>query len=148
MEKGAVAAVVAKQLHDLDGKAYELDAFCIMSNHVHTVFTPLLTESSLHERHDENGHLIFVGEYPGLSEIMHRIKGRSARECNVTLSRTGQFWEHESFDHVIRSGKLMSTITYVLNNPVKAGLVPEWRDWPWSYCRKRLAERLRQRRAN
>ena len=137
-----VAAVVARQLQELDGKAYKLDAYCVMSNHVHVVFTPLLTESSLSETFDETGHLVFVSEYPGLSKIMHSLKGRSARECNLALSRTGQFWEHESFDHVIRPGKLMATVKYVLNNPVKAGLVKDWREWRWSYCRKELYDKL------
>lgn len=137
-----VAAVVAKQLHELDGEAYKLDAYCVMSNHVHVVFTPLLTEASLREEFDETGHLVFVSEYPGLSEIMHRLKGRSARECNIALSRQGQFWEHESFDHVIRQGKLIATVKYVLNNPVKAGLVKDWREWRWTYCRKDLHDKL------
>lgn len=75
-------------------------------------------------------------------KIMHRLKGRSARECNLALSRTGQFWEHESFDHVIRQGKLIATVKYVLNNPVKAGLVKDWREWRWSYCRKELYDTL------
>ena len=142
MKDDNVAKVVAQQLSDLDGKAYKLGAFCVMSNHVHAVFTPFLTEASLHEQFDEAGHLMFVSEYPGLSQIMHRLKGRNARECNIALSRTGQFWEHESFDHVIRPGKLMSTVRYVLNNPVKAGLAKDWSDWRWSYCRRELYDRL------
>jgi hypothetical protein len=122
----------------------ELYVSCIliMWNHVHTVFTPLLTESSLHEEVNGEGHLIFASDYPGLSAIMHRLKGRSAREANIALSRSGQFWEHESFDHVVRSGKLMDTVRYVLNNPVKAGLVKGWRDWRWSYCRNDLCDKL------
>ena len=31
---------------------------------------------------------------------------------------------------------------YVLNNPVKAGLVKHWRDWRWNYCRSELAEKV------
>ena len=142
MKDERVAAVVARQIHDLDGEAYQLDAYCVMSNHVHVVFTPFLNEASLREEHDEAGHLVFVSEYPGLSKIMHSLKGRSARECNLVLSRSGQFWEHESFDHVIRAGKLMRTVKYVLNNPVKAGLVKDWREWRWSYCRKELYDKL------
>jgi REP element-mobilizing transposase RayT len=106
-----VAAMVARQIHELDGDAYKLDAYCVMSNHVHLIFAPFLNAASLHEEFDETGHLVFASEFPGLSEIMHRLKGRSARQCNLSLSRTGQFWEHESFDHVIRRGKLMRTGT-------------------------------------
>jgi REP element-mobilizing transposase RayT len=137
-----VAAMVARQIHELDGDAYKLDAYCVMSNHVHLIFAPFLNAASLHEEFDETGHLVFASEFPGLSEIMHRLKGRSARQCNLSLSRTGQFWEHESFDHVIRRGKLMRTVRYVLNNPVKAGLVKDWREWSWSYCRKELYDKL------
>ena len=81
-------------------------------------------------------------EHPSLSKIMHSLKGRSARECNLILNRKGQFWEHESFDHVIRAGKFDKTIRYVLNNPVKAGLVKHWREWPWNYCRRELSDKL------
>ena len=73
---------------------------------------------------------------------MHSVKGRSARESNLILARSGSFWEHESFDHVIRPGKFDATIKYVLNNPVKAGLAKHWREWPWNYCREELSDKL------
>ncbi len=142
MKDERVADKVAENLHRLDSDAYRLEACCVMSNHVHTVFTPFLSEAELQECFDESGHLIFVSEHPGLSRIMHSLKGRAARECNLILSRTGQFWEHESFDHVVREGKLNATIRYVLNNPVKAGLVKDWREWQWNYCRRELADGL------
>jgi hypothetical protein len=113
-----------------------------MSNHVHSVFKPFLSEEELEETFDEDGHLGFNSEYPGLARIMHLLKGRSARECNLILSRVGQFWEHESFDHVVRPGKFFDTIRYVLNNPVKAGLVKDWRKWRWNYCRSELSDKL------
>ena len=136
------AQVVADGLHKLDGDAYRLDSFSVMSNHVHTVFKPLLSEQELREKFDEDGHLTFTSEHPALSRIMHSLKGGSAYECNLVLGRNGQFWEHESFDHVVRRGKFDATIRYVLNNPVKAGLVKQWRDWPWNYCRKELSDKL------
>jgi REP element-mobilizing transposase RayT len=119
MRDERVAERVADNLHRLDGDAYRLDAYCVMSNHVHTVFKPFLSEEELHEAFDEDGHLVFISTYPGLSQIMHSLKGRSARECNLVLSRTGRFWEHESFDHVVRREKLNATVRYVLNNPVQ-----------------------------
>ena len=75
---------------------------------------------------------------------MFLLKGRSARECNKVLARSGSFWEHESFDRVIRSGKFDKTVRYVLNNPVKAGLVEDWENWRWNYCRSELVERFRK----
>ena len=63
---------------------------------------------------------------------MQSLKGNSAREGNLVLSRTGQFWEHESFDHVISKGRFRATIRYVLNNPVKAGLATTAEIYPYS----------------
>ncbi len=73
---------------------------------------------------------------------MQAIKGRSARECNLIIGRSGAFWEHESFDHVIRAGKFDQTVRYVLNNPVKIGIVEHWKDYRWSYCRQELLQRF------
>ena len=142
MRDERVADKVAENLRRLDGDAYRLDAYSVMSNHVHTIFKPFLSEQELQESFDEDGHPIFTSEYPGLSRIMHSLKGRSARECNLILSRAGQFWEHESFDHVIRPGRFNATIRYVLNNPVKAGLTKDWREWRWNYCRREVSDKL------
>ena len=77
--------------------------------------------------------LLFESDAPVLAEIMQSLKVYTARECNRALERKGQFWQHESYDHVIRLGEYNRIITYTLNNPVKAGLAKEWKDWPWSY---------------
>lgn len=138
MKNESVAETVADSLHRMDGEAYRLDAYSVMSNHVHAVFKPFLSQTDLIEMVDDARHPMVTSEHPGLAKITHSLKGRSARECNLILGRTGSFWEHESFDHVIRPGKFMATIRYVLNNPVKAGLVRHWRDWRWNYCRNEL----------
>ena len=112
MQDERVAEAVAVSLQKLDGDAYRLDAYCVMSNHVHAVFKPFLSETELRESFDENGRPIFTSEHQSLSRIMQLLKGGSSRECNRILSRTGQFWEHESFDHVVREGKFYQTIRY------------------------------------
>jgi putative transposase len=140
MQDSRVADTVAENLHRLDGDLCRLDSFSIMSNHVHTVFKPLVDEAVIEQilrSRDE-----FADQILGLSEIMHRLKGRSARECNLLLGRSGSFWEHESFDRVIRDGRFDATVRYVLNNPVKIGLVSRWEDYEWNYCRKSLIERF------
>jgi putative transposase len=123
MKDERVANAVAMSLQKLDGEAYRLDSYSVMSNHVHVVFKPFLSENDLREVLNEDGRPSFTSEHPSLSRIMQSVKGGSSRECNRILSRAGQFWEHESFDHVVREGKFYQTIKYVLNNPVKAGLV-------------------------
>ena len=141
MSVPAVAEKVSENLHRLDGDAYRLDAFSIMSNHVHIVFKPFISESEFLTLKHWDG-LNQIEEHPGLAKIMHSLKGRAARECNLLLGRIGAFWEHESFDHVIRPGKFDKTIRYVLDNPVKAGLVEPWEDWRWNYCRNEIRDRF------
>lgn len=120
----ALAQVVAEGLHYRDGRVYRLDAFSIMSNHVHMVFAPLV------EKVDLEGTPI---NYK-LSKIMQSLKRHTGRECNVLLGQQGRFWQPENYDHVIRDKKeWIQAMEYVLHNPVKAGLVSEWQDWPFNY---------------
>lgn len=114
-----VAALSGEAIRHLDGRAYDLLAYCLMPNHVHLVFTP-------RPRAD--------GRYYALAWIMQRLKGSTAYRANKVLGRQGAFWQHESYDHYIRNGReLERVIAYVLNNPVKAGLAASWDEWPWTY---------------
>jgi REP element-mobilizing transposase RayT len=116
-----VAKLVKEAIHFRDGKVYDLQAYCIMPNHV---------------------HLVFVGrnDIPTY-RILQSLKRHTARMANRALGRTGAFWQDESYDHVVRDGEeLERVLWYVLNNPVKAGLVSDWKAWPWSYCKPDLVE--------
>ena len=117
-----VADEVAASLRFLDGKQYDLDCYCIMSNHVHVVLTP---------RRDEHGG------YWSVQNIMHSLKGYTASKSNRLLGRKGPFWQHESYDHIVRDeGEWLRIRRYVIDNPVKVGLVGAWQDWEWTYCRE------------
>ncbi|MDP3912691.1 MAG: transposase [Bacteroidota bacterium] len=100
-----------------EGKRLTNHAWCIMSNHVHWVL-------SVSEK-DENGKPVF------LEDILHSVKLFTARRINDNEGKSGQFWEHESFDTTIRNEThFANVVNYVINNPVSAGLVSDWRDWP------------------
>ena len=67
-----------------------------------------------------------------LAEIMKGIKGASAHTINRKLECRGTVWQEESFDRVLRSSEsLDAKIEYVLNNPVRKGLVTDWHDYVW-----------------
>ena len=69
-----------------------------------------------------------------VTEILRKLKGSTSRECNKILNRRGEFWQHESYDHVVRNiDELKRIVNYVLQNPLKAGLVDNWTEWRWSY---------------
>ena len=71
--------------------------------------------------------------YP-LKRIMQSLKRYTARQANKVLERKGAFWQAESYDHVVRDAdELVRIVQYVINNPVKAGLVSYWEAWPWTY---------------
>ena len=49
------------------------------------------------------------------------------------LGRTGQFWQHEPFDRYIRNAThYRNVVSYIENNPVKAGLCKQASDWRFS----------------
>jgi len=135
MKDPRIADLVQESLHYRDGKVFRLDAYSIMSNHVHSVFKPFLSERSLHEIGGTHP-LMFESADPTLAVIMKSLKGFTAHEANKILNRRGAFWDAESYDHFIRDdAEYERVIKYVLNNPVKAGLVRDWRDWKWSWRR-------------
>lgn len=72
-----------------------------MSNHVHL--------------------LVFVRQRDSLTntltDILENLKWYTALKSNSLLGRKGEFWQHESYDHVIRDGnELERALWYVLEN--------------------------------
>ncbi len=111
-----VRAIVRESLLHFDGGAYDLHTFCIMPNHVHALLT------------------ISPDLVRPFFNILKSQKGFSATAANRVLGRTGTFWQPESYDHVVHSPEESARVrAYILNNPVKAGLVTEWQQWPGSY---------------
>lgn len=124
----SVASIVAEALHHRDANVYRLEAYCIMSNHVHVVFSPFLSAEELREVVMPEG-LRFISKNPPLDKVMQSLKGWTAWRCNQALGRKGTFWEQESYDHVVRDAtELERVVNYTLNDPVKAGLVNDWRE--------------------
>lgn len=96
--------IVEDSLRRFDGTRYELEAFVIMPNHVH----------------------VLVG-VSGRGEM----KNFTATQINKALARKGQFWQWESFDHLVRTpANLEKFRQYILQNPIKARLMEgEYRAW-------------------
>jgi REP element-mobilizing transposase RayT len=83
-------------------------------------------------------HLHFVAalQKESLSTVMHSLKRYSARKINLLLKREGPFWQRQYHDHAVRKDEdLNELVQYTLNNPVRAGLVADFRDYPFWYCR-------------
>ena len=93
-------------------RQYDLHAWVVMANHVHILITP----------------------HVDVGKIMARIKGRTARAANEVLNRSGAaFWRREYFDRWMRtSSEFQKVAEYIEMNPVKAGIVENPEDYPWS----------------
>ena len=115
----AVAAQAQESLLHFDTVRYKLIAWVIMPNHVHFLLKPI------------NNH--------SLSEIIKKYKSFTAHEINKILRRQGQFWQEDYFDRYIRNYEhYEKTVSYIENNPVKAGLCLKPEDWKYgsAYFRK------------
>lgn len=106
----SVAKIVEDALKFHAGTKYLLHSWVLMPNHGHVMLTPL---AKMH-----------------LPDIMHSIKSYSAQMANRLLGRSGQFWQHESFDRYIRDRRHFNAVVrYIEMNPVKAGLCDKPEEW-------------------
>jgi len=94
------------RLHNDDSRVL---GFCIMPDHV---------------------HLLVLNLKASLLDFMRVLKGRTAH----LLRGHGAYavWQGSFHDHLLRRNEDISgTLRYLLDNPVRAGLVDCWTDYPW-----------------
>jgi len=83
-------------------------------------------------------HLHFVAG-PGASgtsvwELLRRLHGASTHALWKT-GWTGKVWQPKGFDVQVTGWEALEEIAaYMHLNPVRAGLVQEAEEWPWSGC--------------
>lgn len=118
MSDPKVATIVMNALRWAENQnRWFLYAACVMGNHLHAVVRSPDGETEA-----------------SLRRIIQDFKRHTARQANLILDRTGEaFWAPVYYDRDVRVGKFDTVIWYVLNNPVKAGLVANWKDWPHTY---------------
>ena len=140
LAENTIASVIYKSLHFGDTRKYNLYCFTIMPNHIHVILQPIVERFSEslskkdHTLNKRNGVSLYI-----LTSILQDFKKFTARECNLILNRTGKFWQHESYDHVVRDREELLRLTeYILNNPVKAGLIDNRENWKWNYYNPHL----------
>jgi REP element-mobilizing transposase RayT len=106
-----------------NGRKYSLYAAVVMPDHVHLICLP---------QRDEEGEI-------SIPEITRTIKSESAHRINKALGRTGRVWQDESFDHLLRGDEsLRKKALYILENPVRAGLVATPVEYRWLWWDEKL----------
>jgi REP element-mobilizing transposase RayT len=115
-KQGEAARIVLESLNWLEDQGkIVLDAAVVMPDHLH--FVAGLKAGSL-------------------SRIMHSLKSYTAQKINNLLQKEGPLWQNHYHDHAVRKDEdLHSVVIYVLHNPVRAGLINDFHDYPFWYCR-------------
>ena len=78
-------------------------------------------------------HLLLVGlsDRSDLTAMVRSFKGKSAARARAQGFRN--LWQKRFYDHVLRPGQELDAVAgYILNNPVRAGLVKEIAEWSYS----------------
>jgi len=92
-------------------------AYALMGNHVHLLLTP-------------------DGPWSA-SALLHRVGSRYVRYFNDRHERTGTLWEGRFRSCVVDSeAYALRCYRYIERNPVRAGIVADAADYPWSSYRR------------
>ncbi|MGH2533571.1 MAG: REP-associated tyrosine transposase [Thermomicrobiales bacterium] len=76
-------------------------------------------------------HLIIQIKTTGLVDVIGDVKSRTTRVW-WAHGNTGSLWQRSFHDRGIRTAREYDeTVRYILENPVRAGLVDDWSDYPF-----------------
>jgi putative transposase len=90
-----------------------LHAYVLMSNHFHVLATP--------------------GTEEGIPQMMQAVGRRYVRHFNQRHGRSGTLWEGRYKSTLIQAERyLLACMVYIDLNPVRAGLVADPAEYPWS----------------
>jgi putative transposase len=104
----AAVGVLQGQSHALDVRVF---GYCLMPDHVHLVISPSASCDVI----------AFVA----------RVKNLIQREA-WRLGVQGAIWQNSFWDHLLRADEQVELVVgYVLRNPVRRGLVDDWRETPF-----------------
>ncbi len=103
LQNPAIAKIVASSLFHFNTQKYNIDAFVVMPNHVHLLF------SLMHPYQ--------------LGETIRTLKGYTARMINKQLGKSGSLWQNDYWDRLVRNQvHHEKCIEYIRGNPEKAFL--------------------------
>jgi putative transposase len=110
LDRYELLALLRKATERVD---WQVVAWCLMTTHYHL--------------------LVVVPDDPRVSWALQTVNSVYAREFNHRHRRRGHVFGERFADNLVQSdphGK--HTVDYILENPVRAGIVKKAEDWPWS----------------
>ena len=96
----------------------------LMIHELHACCDQLHIESLAWVLMPDHLHWLFLLNHSLLSEVVRRVKGRSAYAINCHRGDHVQVWQRGFHDHAIRKDENIKSIArYIIANPLRAGLV-------------------------
>jgi putative transposase len=84
--------------------------YCLMPDHLHLLINPADSGKSIP---------VIIGGFKSITTRIAWAKGIK-----------GKLWQSRYYDHVLRKNEdLLSVGTYIINNPVRKGIVDKWQDY-------------------
>jgi putative transposase len=93
--------------------------FCLMTNHVHVIGIPRRSHS--------------------LAKALGQAHWRYAMYYNRRYRRSGHLWQNRFYSSPLGPSRLVTALAYVDLNPLRAGLVGDPAEYPWSSARGHLS---------
>lgn len=107
-----LATAITQALHLRHHRGdWRLCCYCLMPDHLHLIASPRTKP---------------------ITTLVAGFESYTMRAA-WDLGIGGKLWQRSFHDRVVRDREINATIAYVLNNPIKAGLVATWGAWPWSF---------------
>ena len=113
-EVEAVARMVCDSIEQASRMlAFELYCYCLMPDHLHLLVSPSRSKKNV-------------------SAFLDRFKSFTTNQY-WKLGSAGRLWQPSARDRVKRENEPLQTlVAYIANNPVRAGLVECWSEWPYT----------------
>ncbi|MBU1727145.1 MAG: transposase [Candidatus Omnitrophica bacterium] len=96
-------------------------AYCLMNNHVHFIAIPAKEDS--------------------LCKTFNTAHMRYSQYFNRKLKQRGHLWQGRFYSCVLDEPHLILAARYIERNPVRAGLVQQPWQWPWSSALAHIAQK-------
>lgn len=88
-----------------------IPVYCFMPDHQHLMMTGMRSEANLWQT---------IVDYKQKTGFW------------LSVHRSGMRWQKDFYDHILRRGEdIAAQVRYILDNPVRKGLVKNWEEYPF-----------------
>jgi REP element-mobilizing transposase RayT len=80
----------------------------------------------------DHQHMVITGTNDEVDLLKAIINYKQKTGFWMSKNQVGASWQKDFYDHIIKKEEKLAThIRYILDNPVRKGLVSDWQDYPF-----------------